>query len=103
MKSQEKSKIKDIPLCCNLNSMPYKPIIIRDACGAPRASPWHFITQASLDLNPGSLAILHISFTHGQARGTLPFGLLEEVTLDVQDTDDGPKLVVHRIAEQGEE
>jgi len=28
---------------------------------------------------------------------------LEEVTLDVQDTDDGPKLVVHRIAEQGEE
>ena len=28
---------------------------------------------------------------------------LEGVTLDVQDTDDGPKLVVHRIAEQGEE
>ncbi len=28
---------------------------------------------------------------------------LEEVTLDVQDTEDGPKLVVHRIAEQGGE
>jgi Fe-S cluster assembly iron-binding protein IscA len=28
---------------------------------------------------------------------------LEGVTLDVEDTDDGPKLAVHRIAEQGDE
>ena len=28
---------------------------------------------------------------------------LEEVTLDVEDTDDGPKLAVHRMADQGDE
>ena len=29
-------------------------------CRYPRASPWHFIIQASLDLNPGAPAIVHI-------------------------------------------
>jgi len=34
---------------------------IREICRYPRASPWHSITQASLDLNPGVLGTQRIS------------------------------------------
>jgi len=47
--------------CLKLMVATAKLLFMPGALETPRASPWHFKTiQASLDLNPGFFAILHI-------------------------------------------